>query len=89
MSVTAYHFWSPTCAPCEILKPTIKDLKEDFQDVTWISVNVQDDTNNYVDKFGVKNWPTVVVVNKKGDIDKHSGTSPMGYYRILRNALKA
>ena len=89
MSVTAYHFWSTTCAPCKVIKPAVEDLKEEFSNVTWVSVNVQEDPNNYVDKFKVTSWPTIVVVNKTGDIEKHSGTAMMGYYRILRNALKA
>lgn len=89
MSVTAYHFWSPTCAPCKVIKPAVEDLKEEFSQVTWVSVNTHDDIHNYTGKFGVSVVPTIVVVNKAGDIDKHSGTAMMGYYRILRNALKA
>ena len=94
MSVTAYHFWSPTCAPCKVIKPAVEDLKEDFPNVQWISVNTQDDLNNYVQKLNVSAWPTIVVVSKNsaGNIvenrdDRHSGTSIMGYHRILRKAI--
>jgi thiol-disulfide isomerase/thioredoxin len=34
MSVQAYHFWSPTCAPCVALKPAVQDLKEEFPEST-------------------------------------------------------
>lgn len=93
MSVTAYHFWSPTCAPCKAIKPSIDDLKEEFDSVTWVSVNTQDDPNNYADVYGVRVVPTIVVVAKSqsGDnqtIDQHSGTNISGYYRILRNGLR-
>ena len=43
MSVTVYHFWSPTCAPCKAIKPSIEDLKEEFPETTWVHVNTHDD----------------------------------------------
>lgn len=87
MNVTAYHFWSPTCAPCKIIKPTIEDLKEEFDSVTWVSVNTHDDASGYADKYGVSVVPTIVVVC--GDsVERHSGTAVAGYYRILRAAIR-
>jgi thiol-disulfide isomerase/thioredoxin len=87
MKVVAYHFWSPTCAPCKIIKPAIEDLKEEFSNVEWISVNTYEDTNNYSAKFGVSVVPTIVVTAGEF-IERHSGTQISGYYRILRNAIR-
>ena len=93
MSVTAYNFWSPTCGPCKVIKPAIEDLKEEFPQVSWISVNTQDDEHNFSSKFGVSVVPTIVVMGKKGDTivftEKHSGTTMASYYRILRNGVRA
>lgn len=94
MSVTAYHFWSPTCAPCKAIKPAIEDLKEEFPNVQWISVNTHDDPSNYSESLGVSVVPTIVFVVKNAvgvivSTDRHSGTSMMGYYRILRNGIKS
>ena len=93
MSVTAYHFWSPTCGPCKVIKPAIEDLKEEFPQVSWVSVNTQDDEHNFSSKFGVNVVPTIVVMAKKGDTilytEKHSGTTMASYYRILRNGVRA
>lgn len=87
MSVTAYHFWSPTCAPCKVIKPTIEDLKDEFSTVHWVSVNTHEDPSNIASKYGVTMVPTIVVV--AGDsVERHSGTGVAGYYRILRNALR-
>ena len=89
-----YHFWSTTCAPCNVVKPTLADLKEEFEGkLTWISVNVQQDPNNFREAFGVTSWPTLVAVvrNSNGQIisiEKHSGTAAAGYYRIVRNGLR-
>ena len=93
MNVTAYHFWSPTCGPCKVIKPSIEDLKEEFPDVQWVSVNTHDDTQGFAERFGVHVVPTVVVLvsdsnGKAVYSEKHSGTTMAGYYRIIRSALK-
>lgn len=93
MSVTAYHFWSPTCGPCKTIKPAIHELIEEFPDVSWVSVNTQDDPSSFASKYNVRVVPTVVVVVSDVDrnqvlVESHAGTGISGYYRILRNALK-
>jgi len=86
--MSAYVFSSPTCAPCQTLKPVIEDLKEEFPSLKWIHVNIKDDPEGYTQKYGVKVVPTVVTVSVNGT-ETHSGTSAMGYYRILRNATRS
>ena len=93
MSITAYHFWSPTCAPCKVIKPAVEDLKEEFSQIQWISVNIQDDPRNYTGEFGVKVVPTIVVVvrDEAGTIKyvgKESGTAMANYYRLIRTGLR-
>lgn len=87
-TVTAYHFWSPTCGPCKVIKPSIEMLKEDFPGVTWVTVNTHQDPEGFVRKFGVSVVPTIAVVSATGVVEKHTGTDMIGYYRILRNAAK-
>ena len=93
MSITAYHFWSPTCAPCKIIKPAVEDLKEEFSEVQWVSVNTHDDGDMLASLYGVSVVPTIVVEVKDvlGNVlstEKHVGTNIAGYYRILRNGMK-
>ena len=83
--MSAYHFWSETCGPCKTIKPMINDLKEEFDTLTWISVDIKNDPNNYAGKYKVTHVPTVVVDSHKG-VHSHSGTQVNGYYRILRIA---
>lgn len=93
MKIIVYHFWSPTCGPCQAIKPVIEDLKEEFPDFTWVSVNTQFDPNDYKSKFGVQIVPTIVAtaVDETGKLvssEKQTGTNVSGYYRILRNCIK-
>jgi len=85
--MSAYHFWSPTCEPCRVLKPVIEDLKEEFPTLNWVSVNTHDDTAGYAKKYNVTIVPAIVVDSTKG-IERHTGTTAAPYYRILRNATK-
>ena len=91
MSVVVYHFWSPTCVPCNAIKPTLQDLKEDNPHINWISVNIQNDPNGYAEKLNVKSVPTVVAtVTKQNDTfynERHSGSSNMvQYFKLIRGA---
>lgn len=93
MKVIVYHFWSPTCGPCKTLKPVIEDLKEEFSQFTWLSVNTHGDPQDYKTQFGVQVVPTIVVAGYGDDgklivSEKQSGTNVPAYYRILRNGLK-
>jgi thiol-disulfide isomerase/thioredoxin len=93
MSVSAYHFSSPTCAPCKAIKPAVDDLKEEFTQITWVSVNTHVDKEGFATKYGVSVVPTIVVESKDANgvvisVEKHSGIAIAGYYRILRNGLR-
>jgi thiol-disulfide isomerase/thioredoxin len=93
MSVTAYHFWSPTCAPCKAIKGAVEDLTEDFNTVNWYSVNTHDDKNGIAESYNVTVVPTIVVETKNAEgnvilVEKQSGTTIAAYYRILRNGLR-
>lgn len=88
MSVVAYHFWSPTCNPCKVIKPAIEDLKEEFAQVQWVSVNTHDDRQGIAAKYQVSVVPTIVVVKNEREVARHSGTSMGVYYSILRRSLQ-
>ena len=86
MSVEAFHFWSPTCTHCHAIKPAIEDLKEEFDDVKWTSVNTHIDPHGLGRKMGVQAVPTIVVLKGGVEVGRHSGTSMTVYYSILRKA---
>ena len=94
MSVRAFHFWSPTCGPCHHIKPAVEQLKLDFAEVKWESVNTRDDKKALAVVYNVKVVPTIVieVLDNKGKVigsQRASGTDMMGYHRMIRGAIKA
>ncbi len=85
--------WSPTCGPCRVIKPAVEDLKSEFSQIEWISVNTHEDKVGYAERYGVKVVPTIVVLvsdetGKPIFSQKHSGTDMASYYRIIRSALR-
>ena len=86
MSVTVYHFWSPTCAPCRTIKPAVDDMKEEFSDVNWVSVNTHDDKDDFSRRFGVSVVPTMVITKNNIEIGRHVGTNMIVYYTLIRKA---
>lgn len=94
MSITAYHFWSPTCGPCKVIKPAVNDLKEEFDQINWVSVDIQNDPQNYTGEFAVKVVPTIVVLSRESNgkilyVGKESGTVMSNYYRLIRSGIRA
>jgi thiol-disulfide isomerase/thioredoxin len=77
-SKKVYVFTSTTCAPCEQIKPALKELQEDFP-LEWIFISL-DSLEAKV--YNVQKVPTMVVVSAQ-EIKKHSGTDIIGYYKIL------
>jgi len=77
-------FSSKTCVPCQTIKPTINDLKDEFSMLDWKDIDIHVDTET-TKKYGVTKVPTMVV-ESNGLIQSHSGTAVMGYYRILKAA---
>jgi hypothetical protein len=71
-----------------VIKPAVEDLKEEFSNIRWVSVNTHDDPDDYAGQLKVTSVPTIVVVSPTST-ERHSGTTMMGYYRIIRKSLSS
>lgn len=88
MSKIVYQFSSPTCRPCQQIKPAIEMIKEEYADqVEWIYVNTHDDEENLAAKFQVRVVPTIVFVKDGQEIGRHSGTDLNVYLLLLRKLI--
>lgn len=86
-SVTVVQFWSPTCGPCQTIKPALETLKEEFPEATWVSVNTKSDPQGLAAKYDVKVVPTLVFFKDGVEVGRHSGSSLGVYYTLLRKAM--
>ena len=77
------YFSSSSCAPCRTIKPTIEELREDYSHVPWKLLNMSGD-KDLAEKMGVTLIPTMVIVKDGKEIARHTGSTLIGYYNILR-----
>ena len=93
MSVVAYHFWSPTCGPCQRIKPAVEMLKQNFAEVKWESINTHEDRKGLTAIHNIKIVPTIVVLVKDNNGKtlggaRLTGTDMMAYHRMIQGAVK-
>lgn len=70
-------FWATWCGPCKKIGPYIEELAEKYADQAIIGKVDVDDNNNLAIRFGIRNIPTVLFLNKNGEIvDKQVGAAP-------------
>jgi thioredoxin-like negative regulator of GroEL len=84
MNKVVYMFSSPTCPPCNHIKPFINEMKEDFSEFVWKDINIKDDPQNIRGRYGVQMVPTMVCVKDGDVVGSSNGTNAMGYLRILK-----
>lgn len=94
MSVVAYHFWNPTCGPCQHIKQSVEMLKQNFAEVKWESVNTHEDRKGLTVVHNVKIVPTIVVLVKDNNGktlggSRLTGIDMMAYHRMIQGAVKA
>jgi thioredoxin 1 len=90
MTVTVFHFWSPTCNPCMVIKPALEDIKEEFEgSIEWISINTKEDPKGVAIRLGISVVPSFVVVKDGLEIGRYSGTQVGIVYALIRKALAA
>ena len=76
------------------IKPAIEQLKQDFAEVKWISINTHNDKEGYTVVHNVKIVPTIIVEvrDNNGKVlggQRATGTDMMAYHRMIRGAIKA
>ena len=85
--VKVLMFTSPSCVPCNTIKPSIAELQEDYSQFEWVNIDTTKDPKATAFKMGVRLVPTMVVLKADGtEFGKHEGSSLIGYFNLLRRA---
>jgi thioredoxin 1 len=66
MGTTVKDFYADWCGPCKKQDPIIEDLEEEYPDVTFEKVDV-DESPDVAQEYGVRSVPTIVV-EKDGEV---------------------
>lgn len=61
-------FWATWCGPCQMLSPIVDELSEEFSDVKFCKINV-DEQPDLAMQFGIKSIPTLIFMKNSKTVD--------------------
>jgi len=69
-------FWATWCGPCKKIGPAIEALAEQYaEQVNVGKVNIEDEADDLVAEFGIRNVPTVLFIKDGEVVDKVVGAA--------------
>ena len=70
-------FWATWCGPCRKIAPTIQELAEQYDGQVVIGkVNIEEEADDLVSEYGIRNIPTVLFIKNGQVVDKVVGAAP-------------
>ena len=74
-------FWATWCGPCRMVGPIIEALAEEYAGRVIVGkVDVEDEADELVAKFGIRNVPTVLFIKNGEVVDKLVGAATKPKY---------
>lgn len=74
------------CGPCKQLAPRLSQISEEYQNVTFLKVDV-DKNVDYATGLGIRSVPTVLIFDGDKLVDRSTGAQPDKYYKDILNNL--
>lgn len=67
-SISIVDFYADWCGPCKMLSPILEDLSNEYTNINFYKVNV-DDSSNLARNYGIMSIPTLIIF-KNSSIEK-------------------
>ncbi|MBQ3925347.1 MAG: thioredoxin [Bacteroidaceae bacterium] len=70
-------FWATWCGPCRMVGPVIQQLADQYEGQVIVGkVNIEENADELVAQFGIRNIPTIVFMKNGEVVDKVVGAAP-------------
>lgn len=70
-------FWATWCGPCKKVGPTIQELADEYEGQVIVGkINIEEDADDLVAEFGIRNIPTILFIKGGEVVDKVVGAAP-------------
>ena len=70
-------FCSTWCGPCRMVGPVIQELADQYEGKVIVGkVNIEEDADDLVAQFGIRNIPTILYMKNGEVVDKVVGAAP-------------
>jgi len=78
MAKQVIKFFADWCGPCRAYGPTFTQVREELEsgDITFLEINVEEDTENLSGEYKVKGIPHTVLLENGVKIKEQSGVMP-------------
>jgi thioredoxin 1 len=74
MPVTLKDFYADWCGPCKTQDPILEELEDEFPDVDFEKVNV-DEEQDVANEYQVRSLPTLIIENDDGIVERFVGVT--------------
>lgn len=73
-SLVVIDFFATWCGPCKIIAPKLEELSQEYLDVVFLKVDV-DECEDIATEYNISAMPTFVFIKNKQKVESFSGAS--------------
>jgi thioredoxin 1 len=85
--IVLLKFGATWCAPCKMIAPTLKTIKEEYDYVSITEIDV-DDEPDVAKKYKIKHVPTVILFINGEEVDRITGMFKIDALRSMISNLR-
>jgi thioredoxin 1 len=77
--ITVKRFSAPWCMPCKALAPEFKKFEEEYTDIKFITVNVDEEPDT-AELYNIRSVPTVIIEKDNHIVERFVGLNNKKQY---------